>query len=363
MPLLYVPILKGKEGEYGALEALSASVQNVIAPLIEVPDVPYDYANERPARSLDDHVGGVADRLKRSWGDRHLYLELPWFGDDEHLRDGMAAAERVFNDCAARQLNAVPVVRTSSSDAYLAATRSHVRRCGGRFAIRLMTSDFDEEGAEDPLAQVTRLLNSIQGIVAQGDLILDFGDVGEDAARASLVARSVLSQAPLMEQWQRVVLAGASFPENLSEFSAATTSKVPRIEWQVWQRLRRRPLPRNSELVFGDYAIAHPIPSELDPRVMRMSASIRYTTEEHWLVVKGKNVREWGFDQYYDLARNLVALPEFSGEHFSWGDQYIARAARAHVTGPGNATTWRKVGTNHHITFVATDLMTTDPAV
>ncbi len=115
-------------------------------------------------------------------------------------------------------------------------------------------------------------------------------------------------------------------------------------------------------MIFGDYAISHPVPKELDPRTMRMSASIRYTTESEWLVVKGRNVRQFGFDQYFALSKALVERPEFSGLSFSWGDQYIADCADG-ITGPGNATTWRKVGTNHHITLVTRELANLIPAV
>ena len=83
-----------------------------------------------------------------------------------------------------------------------------------------------------------------------------------------------------------------------------------------------------------------------------MSASIRYTTDGNWLVVKGRNVRRYGFEQYFELCRTLVMRQEFSGRGFSWGDQYIDDCAFER-TGPGNATTWRKVGTNHHLTLVA----------
>ncbi len=95
---------------------------------------------------------------------------------------------------------------------------------------------------------------------------------------------------------------------------------------------------------------------------MRMSASIRYTISDEWLILKGRNVREHGFDQYFELSRQLVQLPEYSGEEFSWGDRWIRRCARREI-GPGNATTWRKVGTNHHLVLVAQDLANADPAV
>ena len=157
---------------------------------------------------------------------------------------------------------------------------------------------------------------------------------------------------PLGDRWRRVILAAASFPIDLSEVDAATSTTIPRREWQLWRALQRRRtgLPQQG-IIYSDYAIAHPLPRELDPRFMMMSASIRYTTDEDWLVVKGRNVRQYGFEQYFDLCRTLVELPEFYGPTFSWGDEYIARCAAREV-GPGNATTWRKVGTNHHITVV-----------
>jgi hypothetical protein len=153
-----------------------------------------------------------------------------------------------------------------------------------------------------------------------------------------------------------VVLAAASFPEDLSEVDAATVSTLTRREWELWSMLQRRPtlLPRQ-DLVFGDYGIAHPVPKELDPRTMRMSASIRYTTPDSWLVIKGRNVRQYGFEQYFDLCRALVQRREYRGASFSWGDEFISKCAERE-SGPGNATTWRKVGTNHHITLVARQL-------
>jgi Beta protein len=178
--------------------------------------------------------------------------------------------------------------------------------------------------------------------------------IGADLGRATLLARAVLSQTPLLGEWRRIVFASASFPENLSEVDAATVTTLPRIEAQLWERLKRRGGLRQDTL-FGDYAIAHPVPTELDPRTMRMSASIRYTTAENWLILKGRNVRQYGFDQYFELCRTLVTRPEYAGEDYSWGDRFIARCARG-AGGPGNATTWRKVGTNHHVTLVAHEL-------
>jgi len=352
----YVPILKGKEGEFAALEELSDAVRDAVLPLVEVPRIPYDYANERPAKTLEEHIAGIAERLHRCWPNRPLYLDLPWFGEAEQLHDGTIAVQRVLGDCRDENVDVIPVIGTSSSPMYLAAVREHVTGCDSGVCIRLTEADFDEEGdADEPEARVDALMDAVHLADAeQVDMILDLANIGADLGRATLVARAVIGSAPRPAQWRRFIVAAASFPENLSEVGAATTTRLSRLEWELWQRLRRRRGLRH-DAIFGDYAIAHPIPTELDPRTMRMSASIRYTTPEHWLIVKGRNVRQYGFDQYNELCRTLIALPEYSGEDFSWGDGFIARCARG-TAGPGNATTWRKVGTNHHLTLVAGQL-------
>ncbi len=90
--------MKGKEGEFAALEALGNDVRPLLVPLVEVPEVPYDYTNDRPAKSLDDHVAGVADRLRKCRPGRPFFLDLPWF-EDEHLANGRIALEKVPGDC------------------------------------------------------------------------------------------------------------------------------------------------------------------------------------------------------------------------------------------------------------------------
>jgi len=352
---IYVPILKGKEGEYAALEALSGEVRPVVRPLIEIPSVPYDYANERPAKSIDDHVAGVAERLQKSWQDSPVYLDLPWFDEEDRLEGGGIAIGAVLTACGAIGVNALPVVSSTCSPAYLAACGAYSATSGLGSCVRLYVDDFEED--IDLEVEVDRMLKGLGAVDATfTDLIIDLEDLGRDASRAVLVARSVFSMIPKEDEWRHLILAAASFPEDLSNVDAATTTTLPRHEWDLWKTLQRRPnlLPRR-DLIFGDYAIAHPIPKELDPRTMRMSANIRYTTRENWLVVKGRNVRQYGFDQYFDLCRTLVNRPEYCGRDYSWGDEYIAECA-SNSKGPGNATTWRKVGVNHHLTLMAREI-------
>ena len=347
----YVPILKGKEGEFAALETLANDVKEPIIPLIEVPGIPYDYANQRPAKTLEEHVSNVAERLRKCWADHPLYLDLPWFEDDERVPNGEVALESVLSDCRRLGVLVIPVVSRNSSPESLAAAGRHAAASRLGACVRLMVEDFEED--IDVEQEIIRLVATFgDRAIGSTDILLDLGDLNYETTRAVLVARSILSMVPQPASWRRLILAGASFPEDLSDVDAATTSTLPRREWHLWKTLLKRPglLPRR-DMIYSDYGISHPVPRELDPRTMRMSASIRYTIDSDWLIVKGRNVRQYGFDQYFELCRELVERREYYGREFSWGDNYIAECATKE-SGPGNATTWRKVGTNHHLTVV-----------
>jgi hypothetical protein len=355
MPPIYVPVLSGKEGEYGALQALDLETRRKIMPLIDVPDVPYDWENDRPAKLLEEHVRGVADRIADAWGG-----EFPFFLDFPLLREVNPAWEDprplqgVLSRCQERGLRLIPVVARVSQPSYLSIASAHAVASGHGAALRLFVSDFDDEVDLD--TEVDRVLHALRLGPADIDLIVDLEEIKGDVPRTTLIVRSLAPLLPHRADWRRVILAAASFPQDLSELEAESVRNLERVEWSLWRRLQQRPdRMLRPNMLFGDYAIAHPEPREMDPRMMRMSASIRYTTRDSWLIVKGRNVRQWGFDQYYSLCEVLVQQPTYSGPTFSWADQYIAQCAERRV-GPGNATTWRKVGTNHHLTLVASQL-------
>jgi hypothetical protein len=55
------------------------------------------------------------------------------------------------------------------------------------------------------------------------------------------------------------------------------------------------------------------------------------------------------------VAEKIIKSGHFAGRTFSTGDSLIYDTAHG-SSAPGNATTWRKVNTIHHLTRVVTDL-------
>ncbi len=359
MSIVYIPILKAKEGEYAALGALDLQMRLQIIPLFEIPGVPYDYLNERPAKTLDAHVRGIAGKISASWGgDRPFYLDFSAHSEAETLSDGTYALDAVLAEVKAAQVQAIPVIYTTNSESAVDAAAVYARDTRLGVCIRLMVADFDEE--VDLEHRLDSLLTRMALTESDVDLVLDLKEIQNDVQTALLLTRAMFAGLPRAEAWRRVILAASSFPEDLRDVDAASTKVLPRKEWDLWKALQRRVerLPRR-DILFADYTIAHPSLKDIDPRTMTMSASIRYTGRDEWVIVKGRGVRQSGFEQYHGLCQRLVQHPAYEGPEFSWGDRYIAETAEGR-SGPGNATTWRKVGTNHHITLVTIQLSTPD---
>jgi hypothetical protein len=133
---------------------------------------------------------------------------------------------------------------------------------------------------------------------------------------------------------------------------------LPRTDWTFWrdQVWNSHDLPCKTN--YGDYTIQHPIFSIID-YPPNFSASIRYTVEENWLIMRGKSAKDHGFDQWPANAQLLALHDDFRGAEFSYGDWYISQMGDNLGTANesnGNAETWLRAGINHHLVFTVRQL-------
>lgn len=103
----YVPILKGRDGEFGALRELSDQSKQGLTPLIEIPPIPWDFEQQAPARSIDDHLKKIPGKLESAWGThQEFFLDFLWIGDAERMDSGVHPINFVFG--AARKIGLQP---------------------------------------------------------------------------------------------------------------------------------------------------------------------------------------------------------------------------------------------------------------
>jgi hypothetical protein len=319
--------------------------------LIEIPPIPWDFAGDRPAKSIDQHLEKVGRNIERAWtsGSR-LFLDLLWIPQTERMADGSHPLAHVFQSLRTRQVEAIPVVGLARGEEYVSACRAIVDLDHRGICVRIQRDDFDD--FEDLGDAVKDMLDDVGVSVGDADLIFDLRALTPD--ERSLDASAVIgliNRLPWLRDWRTFTIAATSFPRNLTGLPPSDVSLIARQEWDLWTAISRR---RNRQIArvptFGDYAISHPEPAEVDPRIMRPSASIRYTCNSAWLILKARNLRDHGYQQFHKMCLALIRRSEYCGQQFSTGDQYIDDCA-AELVGTGNLTTWRKVGTSHHLAF------------
>ena len=350
----YVPCLGWKQGEYQALLRLSSGTKNSLTPLIEIPEIGFDFETRRESKSVDEHLSAFAKRVKSKWGERHCYVDMHLIGSTKRMKTGQHPFAFTFDDLRLKGALAIPVIGlkqdSDSQNAIKAITKMDKRGLCIRVSI--------EEAAKSDLAASLEEFIKRYGVgVDECDFILDvgapnfkpidgFGDLME----------TLIGSMPHLDKWRSFALIGTSFPSSMAEVRQGL-SIIPRNEWLLYTFLVKRLKDSGTRIpTFGDYGINHPDIMAVDMRVAKPSASVRYTIDNGWLIAKGPNVRDHGFSQYRGLCQAVVDSKHYSGQTtFSSGDKYINDCALGRVS-TGTLTTWRWVGTNRHLEKVARDV-------
>jgi hypothetical protein len=352
-PVPYVPALKWKAGEQDAVAWLTNTQKGGVYPIAEVPDRPFNWGENKYSKSWDKHIDDIAGKTAKKWGTNHeIAVDQPIELHDKLAAGSWTPWEYLFSQLWSAKVKAVPVLSTRASGAEQAAlisvSKAHKKT---RWLLRFRS---ETHGEVPNASQVTTwFANSVAALSAQFDqcdAVLDLGHISADI-KPSIVANveHVLKAVAALGAWRSLSLSSGAFPENLTGQSRGV-NQIPRRDWELYKRVSAR--PGLAQLRFGDYAITHVDAFDEDPRMLKMTANIRYAHWQVWHVIKGKSVRDFGFDQYKDLCAILVNLPIFLQATFSPADANYEKVANTPSVGPGNATQWRRDATNHHIHVV-----------
>lgn len=350
--LLYVPVLKAKEGEFKALEVTIDETLDKLTPLFEIVNLPWNYDDETESKTIDAHLDKIGKKIEDSISDRYFFLDSRYIDGDRQMNDGTHHLKFLFQEFRNRNLNGIPVTGFTKMDQYKAAVRDIYTNDKKGICLRI---ESNELGSRELEANLDEFLNFYNISKEEVDIVIDLKNIDSDDKNLYLLSISTIlnNSFPYISEWRNIVLSATSFPINLSEIDANSIDSIERTEWLLFNELANNGLVR--KIIFSDYCIANSEITEIDPRFMQMSASIRYTHSNYWLIVRGRSIKTQGYIQYHNLCSNLITRQEYMGPTFSWGDRYINDCANNNVS-TGNATTWRKVGSNHHFEFVVSQL-------
>ncbi len=352
-PQSYVPCLRWKMGEYQALLRSDKSTLDFMVPLIEVAEIGYDFEKRENCESIDKHLALVGRRIHDKLGRRPCFVDMRHIEPTERLAKGGHPATYVFDELRTAAVPAIPTFYLSQDVDLFHALKSAVKKDkrGACLRVRL-----EETADRRFLEQMKALLALLALSPSECDLILDLVAPNfKPIDGFTNLLKQVIARLPYLADWRSFTMIGTSFPATTAEV-ARGISIVARSEWETYKILITKleagglRLPR-----FGDYGIAHPALVLRDPRYVKPNATVRYTIDDGWAIAKGTNVRDNKYEQFRELCRLLLTSGSFEDPDYSLGDKYIANCA-AGVESTGNLTTWRWVGTNHHLVRVVRDI-------
>jgi len=337
----YVPILKCKYGEFIALTKLSAEVRNQVIPIFDL--VPPG------KKKFEDHI---EDSLKyiRKWDKEKLFYVDGYLVQDDNYSQRLHTMEYIFNVFHKEQFNAIPVVNSVTNVEYNRVVNKIIIRNKSGICFRIFRKSVDEMNRE-----IDQLLNFLGLNPSSVDLVIDMRDLYSlDAEVINSQTINILQNISHLNNWRSLVLAGGSFPIDLVELKADQIHPIERVEWSNWAKVSV-----NNEIdripAYSDYGISHPLISETGIGIPNASASIRYTCENEFSVYRGRGTRQKGFKQFNVLSETLINSNEYYGTDHCEGDKYIHTNGTLKLK-PGSLTTWRWVGTCHHLTVVVNQL-------
>lgn len=353
-PQNYIPCLRWKKGEYQAVLKLTAFACNSIMPIIEIPEQGYDFEKKTNILTLDEHLNSFISRVKNKWGTTNeCFIDMHHLPLSQSLADGRTPAEFVFNELKIKKIRFIPVTRINEASTFETALHNFVNkeRCG--LCLRVSLDEFGEDEFE---SKAVDFLHTFGLTFSECDLILDLGAINfNPIAVFSSLLTDMMKNKPRLKQWITFGIIGTSFPQSLAGCPRGLSS-LDRNEWVLYKSLLANLQKEGVRIpIFGDYTINHPEIISVDMRIIKPSANIRYTIDDKWLISRGQNIHDYGFQQFKQLCQEIVNTKHYCGQQYSYGDAYILGCAQG-TEKTGSLSTWREVGTNHHIEMVVRDL-------
>jgi hypothetical protein len=352
--IVYIPSLRMKKGELEGLKALRGDVADCVLPLLIVPPAgERDSSSQVELFSSNEAIPDVGGVLLKYWPRRQIFIDTAFLLKEHGIENASNWLPGIFT--RARSLDVIAIPTASLTDLEkmnVAAFRESLSPSQTlKFGLRILSGEMTDPNLKE---RIQAVLSAMDLTTTECATFADFSDA--DISDHSLVApiiQSALEQLQDFGQWQHIVFQGTHYPDKNPADPGQTISH-PRNEWRAWRDAVKFDPSTAEHMVFGDFA-ADCAKVDFGGQGGRPIPHCRYTTESHWLVVRGN---ESG--SQYEIMKNVydrvLNSGQFSGPSFSEADEYIYDVARNNLDSAGNAATWRQVNTTHHITRVVADI-------
>ena len=351
----YIPILKWKRAEQGALEFLSSESKKYITPMIQfvMPKQEVRDTLESIIEKFKKQLIQIPDKIIKVWGDSPIFVDFSLLYTTKLKIESI---EFILTYKDLKQANIIPVVHLSDDLEIKNIVCGLAKKNNSGLCLRLISSD---------LLDLSQLNNNVIKFISDYklkeddiDLMVDIKELEsneEKYKRCFDLSQNIIN----LLKWRTYIFSAGAFPEDLSLCKFDKENLISRLEWKNWKEqyvnnnIKRKPS-------FSDYTIQYPIYKETS-QFFHPTSSIKYTLDNEWLIMKGKKQK---FELYLASAAELIKDSRYYGRNFSFGDNYINDKAKhfpvyikkPEIKGTGSTETWLRAGINHHMTLVSTQI-------
>lgn len=107
----YVPVLKGKEGEFRALEHLTPNARHNLTPFIDIPRRNLDPKTKQPKDPIDVYLEKKAKKIHKGWGTtEQIFVDVFDLELDLRISNGTHFVDFLFSRLRNYGVQAIPVI-------------------------------------------------------------------------------------------------------------------------------------------------------------------------------------------------------------------------------------------------------------
>jgi len=337
----YVPVLRWKSSEREGLCKLDPTLRNRITPLFEF--VPQEFEKGGSESNLKTH----AHEIGQSWGwNRLFFVDFHLLGETRgiHFVPVFLGLAKGYN------LQPGLVTGLDRSESYQKVIKSTVGKTGCELALRISAYDLRRAGFLQSLEKALKFFDKKPNGL---HLLIDFQSISHPLPQLAIFMAGI----PVLDEWRSLTVIAGAFPKDLSHLKKNNEYNLPRNDWLMWKNFAASTNGRIPS--FGDYTIQYGIFEEHEGQSFNFSASLRYTTDNYWVIMRGEGVHNEngaGYAQFPAQAQLLTERNEFCGKDFSDGDLYIHTMAQQ-FSKTGQMKQWLAATFNHHITFTSRQVL------
>ena len=338
-----------KMGEIVALINLRYEDREKIIPLIDIPS-DSKITEEKLVKHINQNVKKMEKNIEANFS---FYLDNYEISDDVKINN---KHNYEFILESFKYFNIIPVIGLDRSKLHNKIAIKYANKNIGKIAFRISNEFFDSFLVyKNDFKEIIDLISSN----LHSTLLIDcryIDDNNLDNYEKYIIG--ILEEIIDKDIFMNIVISGSSIPENIKNTVKVDTNVyLNRNEVDLYKKIKLfYPIDK---IIFGDYTVISPDVFELniDPKLYLnfMTSKIIYSQLNSHYFTRGKNIKQYGFEQYIEQAKDIIRQSFYRTKEFSWGDKYLFDKANY---GGTNITPATIIGptVNAHIAFMIDEI-------